>query len=267
MKRFFITVMAAAALLALYAEKTHSQNSGPGAQSNRQSDRPVQDRQVMLKLQGIQTMPELNQWSTYYYLCPRPDLTVRAVLFCEKSGILDRATAQAPMLALYSQIFASNPKQLTVWIKELSPLSAAHKRLIWQALWQTNTAESWKAANIFAEQFPANNRPPVLSQSSPKPEPFEKMQLSPAVLDMLWSSFLITGDERFVERIISALAEFGDGKKQHSMTAFTAQWSLISNARNHQRVMSICKAAGAKHPECKAQLDDVIARASAPAKH
>ena len=217
-------------------------------------------------VQDIKTETDFNNWSTYYYLYPRPDLTVKALLFAEQSGYFNKNDVRVILIALTSQIFRQNPKQLPAWIKELAPMKTEHKQLIWKALWQANTAESQNAANLLAQNFPTYGRPPVLSQSSPSPQPIEKMELSPPVLDMLWASFFITGDERYVERIMAALPGQGQHDANKMITAGAASWSLAANAHQHKRVMNICLAALQKHPEWKPELNEVIGRANAPQK-
>lgn len=211
------------------------------------------------RMQDIQSVSDLNRWAAYYYLYPSPDLTVKALLFAEKSGILDKNKSQAPLVAHFSQIFAQNPKMLSDWLSELSNLNMQHKAFLWKALWQANSAESKEAANALAQQFPANSSPPVLSRSSPRPIPFEKMKLSPVVLDMLWGSFFVTGDERYVQRIMVALPglDTANHDLEKMLTACAAKWSLFSNARQHERVMNICLNARQKHPEWEPYLDAI----------
>ncbi len=232
------------------------------------SNNVMSQNELICSIQDIKTEADLSNWSQYYYLHPRPDLTIKALLFAEKEGFLDNRDACLPLIALTSQIVRQNPKQLPAWVQELNPMKTEHKKLIWKALWQSNTAESRSAANLLAQDFPINERPPLLTQSSPSPQPIEKIELSPPVLDMLWANFFATGDERYVVRIMSALPylrkETLDTSKM--ITAGVASWSLASNAHQHKRVMSICLAALQRHPEWKPELEEVIARANAPQK-
>lgn len=230
--------------------------SNPKRQAINEPVSPVQD---------IKTETDFDKWSTYYYLYPRPDLTVKALLFAEKNGFFDKSDVRVILIALSSQIFRQSPKQLPAWIKELTPMKIEHKELIWKALWQANTAESRNAANLLAQNFPTYVRPPVISQSSLSPQPIEKMELSPPVLDMLWASFFITGDERYVERIMAALPVLRKGQRDANkiITAAAASWSLAANAHQHKRVMNICLAARQKHPDWKSELDKIIVQAKA----
>jgi len=217
-------------------------------------------------IQDIRTLGDFEQWSAYYYLYPCPNLTVKALKFADKNGVFDHEGAPAFLIALMSQIFAANPNKLASWIDQLSEITPQHKVLVWKALWLVNTEQSRKVANQLAQQFPGSNRPPVLSQASPIPRAIEKMDLSPGVLDMLWACFSVTGDQKYIERIMSALP--GLRKGQHDankmFTAGAAQWSLTANARQHKRVMEICLNARRNHPELQPELDKIIAQAKLP---
>lgn len=217
----------------------------------------------------IKTMEDFENWSTFYYLKPRPELTVKALKFADQKGVFEMRGVSVIMIALMTQIFAQNPEELPSWIRELSSLSIKHKVHVWKALWQVNTEESRRLANQLRDEFSVDKRPPLLSQDSRVPIAFEKLELSPAVLDMLWISFCVTGEEKYVERIISALPGLRRGHHDANklLTAGAAQWSLISNARQHKKVMEICLAERNRHPEWQSELDKVIVEAgSSPSK-
>ncbi len=65
--------------------------------------------------------------------------------------------------------------------------------------------------------------------------------ISPQALDMLWATFFATGDERVVRRIISVLQLSKDNKSAEALIGTSALWSLKSNAKQHEKVMAICK--------------------------
>lgn len=214
-------------------------------------------------LHDIRTLSDFEQWATFYYVHPRPDLTIKALKFADKNGVFEIQGSTAVLIALMREVFAENPKQLASWIEQLSSMTPQHKAFVWNALSWVNTPQSKALANQLAQQFPTNQRPPVLSESSPSPEPIERMELSPDVLDMLWTSFFVSGDEKYIERIMSALPGSRQGHSDPGklITAGAAQWSLASNAYQHKRVMEICLNARRKHPELLPQLDKIIAQA------
>ena len=65
---------------------------------------------------------------------------------------------------------------------------------------------------------------------------------SPSFLDALWGSFFATGDDRYVQRLISALPMLDTkGDVARMLIGGAAQWSLTSNAVQHPKVMEICE--------------------------
>lgn len=217
-------------------------------------------------LRDIKTQGDLERWTTYYYVYPQPDLTVKAILVSEQIGFLDRPTAAAPLIGFFSQIFSQNPDKLPAWILELKPLKQNHKAIIYTALWLANTNESRKQAAILLKEL-APDAQASITKSTAKVVPIQNMEIcSPAVLDMLWTSFFATGDEKYVKRIISVLpwSQASEHNGEKKMVGYSAKWSLSSNAVQHKRVMAICLKERDKQLELRPILDDVIKQAKNP---
>ena len=84
-----------------------------------------------------------------------------------------------------------------------------------------------------------------------------------AVLDFLWEEFFVTGSREPVERIISVLPWWRNGKDiQQKVIAGAARWSLESNCQQHDKVLEICKRTLEKSNWPQKQiLRDIILRA------
>ncbi len=217
-------------------------------------------------LKDIKTQMDLENWTTYYYLYPQPDLTVKAIFFSEQVGFMDCPNAAAPLIGFFGQIFAANPGKLQAWVQDLKPLKQIHKNIIYTALWLANTNESKTQAAILLKQL-APDMQASITKSTAKHVAVEHMEInSPAVLDMLWASFFATGDERYVKRIMSVLPWFGSSEHNGAKTliAGTAKWSLTCNARQHKRVLQICEKERNCQPALKNALNEVIAEATKP---
>lgn len=239
--------------------------SGACTASDAQKPSPAPMMAPETTVKGISSMHDLGHWSTYYYLHPQPDLLPSAMHMVERCGILQaKPEFRAPWIAQMSQIFAKNPQLTGKLVQEMSSPDFMVKAMLWKALWQANTVASRAEANKLSPQFPQQNRPPLLDEKSARPEPIEKMALSPPVLDMLWASFTTTGDEKYVQRVMSALPGKNSKDRNLAATASVAEWSLIANAQQHKKVMGICMAAKQTHPEWKAQLNEITTKASAP---
>jgi hypothetical protein len=63
---------------------------------------------------------------------------------------------------------------------------------------------------------------------------------SPAMLDRLWAVYFVTGDETAVQRIISVVHWYEDGKTlNEGLLGGAAQWSLGVNAKRSARLRKI----------------------------
>jgi hypothetical protein len=82
---------------------------------------------------------------------------------------------------------------------------------------------------------------------------------SPQVLDMLWASFFATGEDLPVKRIISVLHLEKEGHGGQILIGGAANWSLKSNAKQHPKVLGICRNEVANAQETtKAMLESII---------
>lgn len=201
---------------------------------------------------GQELKSDLNpqRWLTYYYLNPQPNLTAEAILAMSKQGYFDKPTAQVALAAFFSQVFAQNPNSIQSWFLRLDDLSERHKRTLWMALLYSATPQGKQQLKIEAEKAISTAKDEILKLLRTEPPSIAKLEItSPSVLDMLWGSFLATGDELYVTRIISTLAWVNDKDDTRKLLiGGAARWSLTSNCIQHKRVLEICKAQMAKQP-------------------
>ncbi len=208
----------------------------------------------------IATQNDLLTWMTYYYLHPQPDLLVPALLYADKQGLLD-SDGRAPLMAFVSQVFTQNPGKIKLWVEQLDGLKPTTRPMLWTALYWSPTKEAAEALDKIIQALPAKAQAELKSQTAHPSEPVEKMAIAtPAVLDELWGSFCATGDERYVNRLLTVLPWCdSDGKDiTKLMIGGAAKWSLTSNAEQHPRVMKICLKARDTQPELKKILTEVI---------
>ena len=65
---------------------------------------------------------------------------------------------------------------------------------------------------------------------------------SPAILDMLWASFMATGNTLYVKRIIDVLGKKDTKESINNIVLKgSAKWSILSNAKQHTKVLKVCK--------------------------
>ncbi len=189
---------------------------------------------------------------------------VKAIFLAEEKGLLDDVKSRAFNVAFLSQIFAQNPTKLEGWLQDFKPLKEAHKGIIWTALWLANTEASKKQAVLYKKQLSYLDQS-LIEQMPLKLSAIDSMEINSAnVLEMLWGSFMITGEEGYVIRIISALPISNPTPNdvrndlQKVAVSQTAKWTLVSNAMQHKRVLAICMKARETFPELKTMLNEVI---------
>jgi hypothetical protein len=186
----------------------------------------------------------LDQWFTHYYQHPQPNLTVEAILAMSTQGHFDKETAQSPLAAFFSQLFAQNPQSIQTWFSKLDKLPDHHKKVLWVALWHSATPQATEQLKLDAGKASGQAKANLQKLIATTPPSIATLEItSPSVLDMFWASFMATGDERYVLRIISALSWVNERENlPRLMIGGAARWSLTSNCIQHQKVLEICKA-------------------------
>lgn len=221
---------------------------------------------------GINSPQDLIQWMTYYYLHPQPDLLAPAVLYADQTITPDHTSllqqGQAPLTAFVSRVFAQNPDKIPGYIAQLGSLSSKGKKIVWSALWWSNTVQGKEQLSKMLLTLPQKDQDVVMAQMAQPAEPIERMEIrSPEVLDELWGAFSATGDDKYVTRLMTALPWVynSDGDYNKLTIGGAAKWSLASNAQQHPRVMTVCMKARETQPQLRKVLDQIIGDVKKPA--
>ncbi len=201
----------------------------------------------------FRSQAELQAWLTYYYLRPRPELTIPSLDFMErelqkaKGGSLADEVSRGGMRTFYAKILEQNPSIVREIEPRLSTWSPGRQAFVREALRRCDAAVCRQVLN------PAS---PVSPQAA---------QPDPGTLDDSWGAFFATGDEKFVREIIEVLPwSEARGDVKRLLTGAAARWSLASNAYQHARVLAICeRAAGEATGPTKRMLEEIITRAKA----
>jgi hypothetical protein len=185
---------------------------------------------------------QLEQWISYYYKNPQPNITPMAIDALRKGGYLSTERSVEPISVLLSFIFRFNPEKIETWLAPFREIPNHEKLVIAQALWYSNTLQ---ARNYLATMLEtANNELKELINSLLRESPQEIDQIPifyPSILDMLWAAFMATGDEKYVIRLMSVLPYVNaKDNPTKQMIGDTAKWSLMSNAIKHEKVKFIC---------------------------
>ncbi len=200
---------------------------------------------MMPAVADFESQEEVSKWLTFYYQTPSPDRLPAAVEYMSRSGMLDKKNTMAPIFGFISGVFDDNPTKVDGWIDRLSSLKEEHLGVVILGLWYANLQESQRLTYRILDKHPKlNNQFAFLRKGSPIPIDKIPLENGPWVLDALWGNFMATGRKKPIERIMEALPWVDiKGDIQRLLIGGAAQWSLTSNAIQHDLVFKFCEAA------------------------
>lgn len=210
---------------------------------------------------------QIDEWATYYYLDPRPEDVAAALQTVSKQGLFENDGAQAPLSGFFAEVFRGNPSRITEWVKPYVGVPGRH--ILYSALWMANSKEAKSALEVLARGAGAEEAKQLRALISSTPPTMESMKIdSPAALDYLWGSFMATGSEVPVIRIIDQIKRVNaKGNVGEMLIGGAAQWSVSANARQHKKVLQIVKArAASADAETKGLLQEIISGAEGDKK-
>lgn len=207
---------------------------------------------------------KLGRWITYYYSKPEPQHLTEAILAASSQGFMKNGKKAAPFIGFIAGVVSKNPSIAQPLAEQLASLSEVDQPVVILGIWYSTYPEAKLLLERLSKSMPhhkamidhllANGRPGLLEL------PLEQ---GPWVLDALWGYFMATGDNAPVVRIISALPWVNvRGDVSRLLVGGAARWSLISNAIQHERVMTVCRNESASQSgEVTEVLREVIASA------
>jgi hypothetical protein len=203
---------------------------------------------------------ELDRWMAYYYADPRPDEVATALRAIENQGLFEKDSVQAPLSGFFAEIFRTNPDRVAEWIKPYRGVPNRH--IIYSALWMADSVQSKAALESLAKAASPDEAKRLKELISSAPPTAASMELdSPASLDYLWGSFMASGSDAPVLRLIDQMKRANTrGNISESLIGGAAQWSVSANARQHSKVLQIATAkAATADPETKRILREILA--------
>jgi hypothetical protein len=200
---------------------------------------------------------DLINWMIFYYQNPEPNKLPEKLAALSETGLLNDEKRQFFFLGFASSVFHDNPDKIKIWVPEIDNLPQVHKKIIFLALWLSNTKE---AKDLFLTQkykeaiagenyfnFETDKTPPSLDYID---------RMYGGCLDIQWGRFLATGKKEYIHLIIGTLGQgdsWGasqkyskplseDQKKEIIKEAYfkSALWSLQSNCKTHPLVKKYC---------------------------
>lgn len=215
------------------------------------------------------TPDDFDRFVSHYYENPEPDRVVPSLLYMAREmGVpAEDNDARKGLVAFYAGILRRDPSANLAGVRDMAALQDEAPAFLWQVLWFAGTP----AARALLETLAPPRTSPKWERwdrqrQSPPPDPLTLPPEDAGALEVFWGSFFATGDTRYVERVIGvlALARVEHDARKIRIGA-SAEASLVANARQHPKVMEICKAELAKQPKrVRRVLQEVLARAAAP---
>lgn len=207
------------------------------------------------------SLQEIEQWMTYYYQYPQPESVPLAIESLSKEGGFREENAIEQIMFFLSFIFRANPDNVVEWTSPfIADLPLMEKEMIITSLWLSDTQTAKDYLGLLATTTPEVQQY-INDLTAESPPDVEQMPVdNPGSLDVLWAAFMATGEEKYVIRIISALADCDDKDDAiKQLIGNTAKWSLKSNAESHATVKSTCMAQLAEQPpDVVAILQEII---------
>jgi len=200
----------------------------------------------------------LGPYMTYYYLHPDPSRIAESLKVVNDQGLLKNFLS---MSGFYAPIMRQNPDMLPGWIQAAKEQGADMRQFMYFSLRECGSERCLSELRKNPYDFDDEG---VKHFAEVKPQSVDSIPLaSPEVLDFLWTNFLATGSDVGPRRIAKLVGEkwpLFESKELHAeelLIVGAAHWSLVSNAEQHKKVLSILKEESEHIPALKKVLEEV----------
>jgi len=196
----------------------------------------------------------LSDWMSHYYQKPQPDKVPEAMKNFAMLPAEVKDNARMPYAAFMSIVFKQNPNKVQGWVNGVG-MSEMDKLVICHALYLSNNDICKVQMAKLADTLSASKKKMVLAAENKKAPDLKIVAISaPGMVDMLWATFMASGDPVYVKRIIALLPDLKSKDTDKFLTATVARWSLKSNIDQHVKVKQIYQDELKKHPDYAALM-------------
>lgn len=185
----------------------------------------------------------IENWMSFYYQNPQPDLIPIFIKRLSQEGFLQEETAQDSIMFFLSFIFRDHYNKIADWSSQvLQNLNIVEQEVIIKAIFLSNTSEAQEYLNDLYKNSETAIQELINYLKHEVPPNIEEIPIdNPSILDILWSAFMATGEEKYVIRILGALSDNNSqDNPEKEMIINMAKWSLKSNIKTHKKVKLIC---------------------------
>jgi len=141
------------------------------------------------------TIGDMSQWLMNYYKQPDPETIPARVHRLSKLGMLAKRPHPQAFEMFFAQLMKKHPDKIAEWMKQMSDLPDAERKILVQAVWMSQTTEGKQWLREHDEKELAEK--PGHPLTTDKPYVLEAYHL-----DMLWEWFFATGEKAPVEQIV-----------------------------------------------------------------
>jgi hypothetical protein len=197
----------------------------------------------------------------HYYENQNPNAFVSLIKDASAAGAFERRTARMPMMIFMSEVIRSTPDKGAAWCKEFSSLPPDYKPYI---AWAFRNADIQAQDECVQELLGLSDEDKKKVLGAARHDPLAGQPTTPVDLDMLWATFMATGNELAVNRIIDVLGmplpeKGAPGRTEMLVLKGAAKWSLSSNIQQHRRVLHIANTRRAvESGVLRKELDEAI---------
>jgi len=156
------------------------------------------------------TFSDVDVFIQSYYQHPQPQLISSLIEALDSSGFLRKSTNAPSVTGFFSEIFASNPDQISKWQVLIAKREEQTRTVLNNALTTSKTGGVLKLSGHSAE-----------------------------LNDEYWGAFFASGNPKYVDKLVDLL-QFFDEREDEALffAGGTAKWSLASNAQTYPAVRS-----------------------------
>jgi hypothetical protein len=191
--------------------------------------------------EAVQSVPfaapafDVGAFMSGYAGAPAPGRLGELVVEADRQRLVNEDTA-GPLAAFLGGAFRLEPDAIAGAARAAAAASGQAEALLWQGVWLAGTPRA--AAALWSATTDRADVRATLDALREQPAPILLLLPleAPGVLDLLWWSWLASGDARYVIRVATALPMADDAAPERQAVAAAARWSLRANAAEDARV-------------------------------
>jgi hypothetical protein len=187
---------------------------------------------------------DIGAFMAGYARTPAPGRLGELVVEADRQQLVNEDTA-GPLAAFLGAAFRLAPDAIAGAARAAAAASGQAEALLWQGVWLAGTPQAAAALWTATSERPEVRATLDSLREQPAPILLLLPLEAPGVLDLLWSSWLASGDARYVVRVATALPMVDDAAPERQAVAAAARWSLRANAADDARVRTALEEAAA----------------------